>query len=41
MQSGSRVFTLDTHERVTEAVVDPDHRLPDRDRTNDSLKPAS
>lgn len=41
MQSGSRVFTLDTHERVTEAAVDPDHRLPDRDRTNDSLKPAS
>jgi len=41
MQNGSHVFTLDTKTRVTGAEIDPDHRVPDRDRSNNSFKPAS
>lgn len=38
MQSGSHVFAIDTASPVVEAVIDPDHRLPDRDRINNSLR---
>ncbi|KRA59210.1 peptidase M1 [Caulobacter sp. Root655] len=40
MQSGSHVFAVDTTSPVVEAVIDPDHRTPDRDRTNNSLRGA-
>jgi hypothetical protein len=38
IQSGSRVFTVQGLGPISEATVDPDHRLPDRDRANNSLK---
>jgi hypothetical protein len=41
MQSGSHVFAIDTPSPVAEVVIDPDHRLPDRDRSNNSLRSAS
>lgn len=40
MQSGSHVFAIDTPSPVAEVVIDPDHRLPDRDRGNNSLRSA-
>ena len=40
MQSGSHVFTIDTTSPVVEAVIDLNHRTPDRDRTNNSLRNA-
>ena len=40
MQSGSHVFTIDAASPVVEAVIDPDHRIPDRDRTNNSQRRA-
>lgn len=39
MQSGVHTFTLDGGGAVAEATVDPDHRLPDRDRANNNFKP--
>jgi hypothetical protein len=39
MQTGSHLFAIPPGGPVAEAVVDPDHRLPDRDRANNSLKP--
>ncbi|PIB95675.1 M1 family metallopeptidase [Caulobacter sp. X] len=41
MQTGTHVFTLDTKAPVASAEIDPDHRAPDRDRSNNSFKPAS
>ena len=40
MQSGVHVFTFDTRGKVAQAVVDPDRRLPDRDRTNNMVTSA-
>jgi len=40
MQRGSHVFHFDGTAEVTSATVDPDHRLPDRDRSNNEAKPA-
>jgi hypothetical protein len=34
MQSGSRVFPIDSTQPVASVTIDPDHRLPDRDRAN-------
>jgi hypothetical protein len=39
MQTGSHVFAIPPGGPVAEAVIDPDRRLPDRDRANNSLKP--
>jgi hypothetical protein len=39
MQTGSHVFALDGGPAIAEATVDPDHRLPDKDRTNNTFKP--
>jgi len=38
MQGGTHTFTLDGGGAIAEATVDPDHRLPDRDRANNSFK---
>jgi len=38
MQTGTHVFALDGGP-VAEAVIDPDHRLPDADRSNNSFRP--
>ena len=39
MQTGSHAFTLEAGGLIAEANVDPDHRLPDVDRGNNSFKP--
>ncbi|MBW8814793.1 MAG: M1 family metallopeptidase [Caulobacterales bacterium] len=39
MQNGHHAFPLDGGGPIAEAVVDPDRRLPDRDRSNNSFKP--
>jgi hypothetical protein len=39
MQTGTHVVTLDPGPAIAEATIDPDHRLPDRDRTNNTFKP--
>jgi peptidase M1-like protein len=39
MQSGTHVFGLEGAGPIAEATVDPDHRLPDADRSNNSFKP--
>lgn len=39
MQTGTHVFNLDGGGAIAEATVDPDHRLPDRDRSNNSFRP--
>ena len=36
MQSGGHVFAIDGGQPVAMVTVDPDHRLPDRDRSNNS-----
>jgi len=36
MQSGSRTFTLASDQPVANVTIDPDHRLPDADRSNNS-----
>jgi sorbitol-specific phosphotransferase system component IIA len=41
MQRGSHLFHFDGTAEVTSATVDPDHRLPDRDRSNNEAKPAA
>jgi sorbitol-specific phosphotransferase system component IIA len=41
MQRGSHVFHFDGTGDVASATVDPDHRLPDRDRSNNEAKPAA
>ena len=33
IQSGAHTFTLDSTQPIKSAVLDPDHRLPARDRT--------
>jgi hypothetical protein len=39
IQNTTHVFTLEGGGAVTDAVLDPDKRLPDRDRSNNSAKP--
>ena len=39
MQTGTHVVNLDPGPAIAEATIDPDHRLPDRDRANNSFKP--
>jgi bifunctional DNA-binding transcriptional regulator/antitoxin component of YhaV-PrlF toxin-antitoxin module len=39
MQTGSHVFVLDGGGPIAEATIDPDHRLPDADRSNNSFRP--
>jgi len=39
MQGGSHVFGLEGAGAIAEATIDPDHRLPDADRSNNSFKP--
>jgi hypothetical protein len=39
MQGGTHVMVFEGGPRVAEATVDPDHRLPDRDRSNNTFKP--
>ncbi|MFI4949493.1 MAG: M1 family metallopeptidase [Caulobacterales bacterium] len=39
MQGGSHVFTVDGGGPLVDVTVDPDHRLPDADRANNSLRP--
>jgi len=36
IQSGHHVFSLDEGKPIASAVIDPDHRIPDRDRSNNS-----
>jgi hypothetical protein len=37
MQTGRHVYTVEGG-AVAEATIDPDHRLPDGDRSNNSFK---
>jgi hypothetical protein len=39
MQGGSHIFGLEGAGAIAEATIDPDHRLPDADRSNNSFKP--
>lgn len=39
MQNASHVFAVPAGGPIVEATIDPDHRLPDRDRSNNSFKP--
>jgi hypothetical protein len=39
MQTGSHVVLLDPGPAIVEATIDPDHRLPDRDRANNTFRP--
>lgn len=39
MQTGTHVFTVEGGGAVAEVTIDPDHRLPDADRSNNSAKP--
>jgi hypothetical protein len=41
MQSGKTVLKLAGGPAIVSATVDPDHRLPDRDRSNNVFKPAA
>lgn len=41
MQRGSHVFHLDGALQVVSATIDPDHRLPDRDRSNNVAAPGT
>ena len=36
IQSGHHVFTIDGGMPIASATIDPDHRIPDRDRANNS-----
>jgi hypothetical protein len=36
IQSGAHTFTLDSDQPLASVTIDPDHRLPDRDRTNNT-----
>jgi aminopeptidase N len=39
LQGGTHVFALDGGGPIVEATIDPDHHLPDRDRSNNSFRP--
>jgi aminopeptidase N len=39
MQTGTHVVNLDAGSAIAEATIDPDHRLPDRDRANNTFRP--
>jgi hypothetical protein len=39
MQSGKHVYGLEGGSAIAEVTIDPDHRLPDRDRSNNTFKP--
>ncbi|MDB5429136.1 MAG: putative aminopeptidase precursor, partial [Caulobacter sp.] len=39
LQNASHVFTLDGGKAITDVTIDPDHRLPDADRSNNSARP--
>jgi hypothetical protein len=39
MQTGTHTFTVEGGGAVADATIDPDHRLPDADRANNSFKP--
>jgi Peptidase family M1 domain len=39
MQTGTHVVNLDPGPAIAEATIDPDHRLPDRDRANNTFRP--
>jgi hypothetical protein len=36
IQSGHHVFSLDDAKPIASVTIDPDHRIPDRDRSNNS-----
>jgi len=36
MQSGTHIFPVDSSQPVASVVIDPDRRLPDRDRSNNA-----
>ena len=38
MQNDSHIFTIETDKTAVDATIDPDRRLPDRDRTNNTAK---
>nr|MEA2798541.1 hypothetical protein [Phenylobacterium sp.] len=38
MQTGTHVVNLDPGPAIAEATIDPDHRLPDRDRANNTFR---
>ena len=38
MQNDSHIFTLETDKTAVDATIDPDRRLPDRDRSNNTAK---
>jgi hypothetical protein len=40
MQSGTHVFGLEGAGAIADVTIDPDHRLPDADRSNNSFKPS-
>ena len=39
MQTGTHTFTVDGSGAIADVTIDPDHRLPDADRANNSFKP--
>jgi hypothetical protein len=39
IQSGEHVFALDTHQPIASVVIDPDHHLPEGDRSNSAGAP--
>jgi hypothetical protein len=39
IQSGEHVFTVDTHQPIASVVIDPDHHLPESDRSNSAAAP--
>jgi hypothetical protein len=38
LNKGSYMFTLDSKQPVVSVVLDPDHAIPDNDRSNDVVK---